>query len=76
MSQLELHGRPWTVFDPSDQQHRVWYHEFVQHGTWGRCPYRFIVPDDHGNLITMIQRKLVEYYVRQEFRPKRIRKRI
>lgn len=76
MSQLELHGRPWTVFDPADQQHRSWYHEFVQHGTWGRCPYRFIVPDDHGNLITMIQRKLVEYYVRQEFRPKRSRKRI
>jgi len=76
MSQLELHGRPWAVFDPSDQQHRAWYHDFVQHGTWGRCPYRFIVPDDHGNLITMIQRKLVEYYVRQEFRTKRSRKRI
>jgi hypothetical protein len=76
MSQLELHGRPWTVFDPADQQHRAWYHDFVKSGAWGRCPVRFVVPDDHGNLVTLIQRKLVEYYVRQEFRSKRIRKRI
>ena len=76
MSQLELHGRPWTVFDPADQQHRAWYHDFVKSGAWGRCPVRFVVPDDHGNLVTMIQRKLVEYYVRQEFQSKRSRKRI
>lgn len=71
MSQLELHGRPWTVFDPANQQHRAWYHDFVKSGTWGRCPVRFVIPDDHGNLITMIQRKLVEYYVRQEFKSRR-----
>jgi hypothetical protein len=40
----------------------------VRHGTWGRCPYRFIVPDDHGNLLTIIQRRLVEYYVQREFK--------
>jgi hypothetical protein len=76
MSQLELHGRPWTVFDPADQQHRAWYYNFVKTGAWGRCPVRFVVPEDHGNLITMIQRNLVAYYVTQEFRPKRSRKRI
>jgi len=68
MSILQFHSRPWTVFDPNDKDHRRWYHEFVQHGTWGRCPYRFVVPEDHGNLITMIQRKLVEYYVQREFK--------
>ena len=68
MSVLELSGRPFTVFDPSNQDHRRFYNDFVQHGTWGRCPFRFVVPDDHGNLITMIQRKLVEYYVECEFR--------
>lgn len=76
MSQLELHGRAWTVFDPADQQHRAWYYDFVKSGTWGRCPVRFVVPEDHGNLVTMIQRNLVAYYVTQEFRPKRSRKRI
>lgn len=68
MSQLELHGRPWTVFDPSKQQHRSWYYNFVKTGTWGQCPVRFVVPEDHGNLITMIQRNLVAYYVTQEFK--------
>jgi hypothetical protein len=76
MSQLELHGRAWTVFDPADQQHRAWYYDFVKSGTWGRCPVRFVVPEDHGNLVTMIQRNLVTYYVTQEFRPKRKRQRI
>lgn len=71
MSQLELHGRAWTVFDPADQQHRAWYYDFVKTGTWGRCPVRFVVPDDHGNLISMIQRNLVSYYVTQEFQRKR-----
>lgn len=68
MSLLEYRNRPYTAFDPTNRDHRRWYHEFVKHRTWGRCPYRFIVPDDHGNLITMIQRKLVEYYVYREFK--------
>lgn len=68
MSLLEFKSRPLIAFNPANKLHRKWYNEFVRHGTWGRCPYRFIVPDDHGNLITMIQRKLIEYYVRKEFR--------
>ena len=71
MSQLALHGRPWVVFDAGNNEHRRWYANFVETGTWGRCPVRFVVPDDHGNLITMIQRKLVEYYVKQEFKKRR-----
>lgn len=68
MSQLALYGRPWVVFDATNSEHRSWYADFVRNGTWGRCPVRFVIPDDHGNLITMIQRKLVEYYVQQEFK--------
>lgn len=71
MSVLELSGRPFTVFDPTNSQHREFYYDFVKHHTWGRCPYRFVVPDDHGNMITMIQRCLVAYYVNQEFAPRR-----
>jgi hypothetical protein len=67
MSQLQLHGRPWIVFDPNNRQHRQYYHEFVKSGTWGRCPYRFMVADDQGDVITMIQRSLIKYYVEREF---------
>jgi hypothetical protein len=69
MSVLELHGRPYTVFDPSNKQHRRYYSDFVRTHSWGSCPVRFVVPEDHGDLITMIQRTLVKYYVAKEFPP-------
>lgn len=67
MSRLSLYGRPWTVFDPSDKQHRKFYFDFVKTGTWGHCPVRFVVADDQGDLITMIQRSLIKHYVEREF---------
>lgn len=67
MSRLELFGRPYVVFDPENKSHRGYYHEFVRSGTWGHCPVRFVVPEDHGDLITMIQRSLVKFYVAKEF---------
>jgi len=67
MSALELHGRPYVVFDPNDKQHRRFYSEFVRTASWGHCPVRFVVPEDHGDLVTMIQRSLVKYYVEREF---------
>jgi hypothetical protein len=67
MSRLDYIGRPWVAFDPEDNQHRQWFAEFQRKGTWGRCPVRFIVSDEHGDLITLIQRKLIKHYVDQEF---------
>jgi hypothetical protein len=68
VSKLEFYARPWVAFDPANRDHRKWYHDFVQYRTWGRCPVRFICPDDQGNDLTiMIRNQLVEYYVRQEF---------
>lgn len=68
---LELRNRPWTVFDPANKDHRHWYYDFIKYDTWGRCPVRFVVPEDHGNLVTMIQRNLVAYYVTKEFKQTR-----
>jgi len=67
MSRLNLWGRPWTVFDPTNKEHRMHYHNFVKTASWGSCPFRFVVPEDHGDLITMIQRSLIEYYSNKEF---------
>lgn len=68
MSTLELHGRPFVVFDPRNKDHRRYYHQFVLTASWGKCPVRFVVPEDHGDLLTMIQRSLVKYYVEREFK--------
>lgn len=72
MSRLDLFGRPWTVFDPANKDHRRYYHRFVQTASWGECPVRFVVPEDHGDLVTMIQRSLVAYYVNREFKSKQV----
>jgi hypothetical protein len=58
-----------VAFDAGNKEHRRYYAEFVKFQTWGRCPVRFIVTDDHGmDLPTMIKNKLCEYYVEQEFK--------
>jgi hypothetical protein len=67
MSRLAFVGRPWVAFDETNRQHRKWYYEFVRYNTWGRCPVRFIVADDHGDLLTMIKTKLNQYYTDKEF---------
>ena len=68
MSKLEYLQRPLVAFDPHNKDHRRYYAEFLQYGGWGRCPVRFIVPDDHGmDLPTMIKNKLCEYYISREF---------
>ena len=67
MSILHSTSRPWVAFDPANKQHRKWFNEFQKSGTWGRCPVRFFITDDVGNLVTMIQRRLVQYYVSHEF---------
>jgi hypothetical protein len=67
MSRLDYIGRPWVAFNPENKQHRKWFAEFQRSGTWGHCPVRFIVSDEHGDLITLIQRKLIGHYVDKEF---------
>ena len=67
MSRLALFGRPWVVFDAANKDHRKWFAEFNKNSSWAHCPVRFVVDDDHGDLITMIQRHLIQYYVDREF---------
>lgn len=73
MSRLQLHGRPWVVFDPTNKDHRRWFADFNESRSWGRCPVRFVVNDDHGDLLTMIQRELIAHYVTKEFGNKSIK---
>lgn len=68
MSKLEFLSRPLVAFDPYNKDHRRYYAEFLRYGGWGKCPVRFICPDDVGHdLPTMIQRALITYYVDREF---------
>lgn len=66
-NRLVMSSRPWVAFDATNKQHRQWFAEFQEKHTWGKCPVRFIVTDDQGDLLTMIQRKLIAYYTNKEF---------
>lgn len=67
MSKLQLFGRPFVVFDATNKEHRKWFADFNRRRSWGDCPVRFIVNEDHGDLLTQIQRELIQYYVNCEF---------
>ena len=68
MSKLALYGRPHVVFDSKNKLHREWFADFNKSRSWGNCPVRFVIDNDTGDLITMIQRQLIQYYVDKEFR--------
>lgn len=68
MSKLEYLQRPLVAFDPNNKDHRRYYAEFLAYGGWGRCPVRFIVPEDIGmDLPSMIKNRLIEFYIGREF---------
>ena len=62
-----MFGRPWVVFDATNKDHRRWFADFNRDRSWKDCPVRFVVDDDAGDLLTMIQRKLIAYYTHKEF---------
>jgi len=72
MSRLEYYNRPLVAFDPMNKQHRAYFNQFLLTRAWGRCPVRFICPDEHGpeGLVGIVSRQLLEYYSRKEFNQK------
>jgi len=71
MSLLSLSLRPLMVFDASNNEHRKCYAEFVKRKTWGYCPFRFVVEgNNQTDLVTHIERCLVDYYTMKEFKVK------
>lgn len=68
MSKLEYLQRPLVAFDAYNKDHRRYYAEFIKYGGWGKCPVRFVVPEDIGHdLPTMIKNQLIQYYIDREF---------
>jgi hypothetical protein len=68
MSKLAFFARPLVAFDPSNKDHRRYYAEFLEYGGWGKCPVRFVCPEDVGyDLPSMINKALIQYYVDREF---------
>lgn len=68
MSKLELYVRPLAIFDPSNKDHRQYYHNFLATGSWKGCPYRWAILEDVGNIQGTIQIALLKHYMGKEFK--------
>lgn len=64
---IKSFAKPAVEFDPTNQTHRKWFHEFLTTHTWGNCPVSFVIPSETGILHGVMQRKLLEYYTSKEF---------
>ena len=67
MSVLYLRARPMVAFNVDNPQHRKYFAEFVKYNTWGRCPVRFMTESLDVDLVSYINNKMLNYYVKQEF---------
>jgi hypothetical protein len=70
MSILDLKARPVIEFDASNPQHRKYFAAFIKRKSWGYIPIRFAVRGSRTDLVTQIERDLVDYYVYKEFKVK------
>jgi hypothetical protein len=70
MSILDLKARPIIEFDATNPQHRKYFSEFVKKKSWGYIPIRFAVRGSRTDLVTQVERDLVDYYVYKEFKVK------
>jgi hypothetical protein len=70
MSILDLKTRPTIEFNAHKVEHRKYYADFVKKKSWGYCPFRFAVRGSRTDLITQIERDMVDYYTLKEFKVK------
>ena len=70
MSIIDLKARPIIEFDATKAEHRKHYADFVKRKSWGCIPVRFAVRGSRTDLVTQIERDLVDYYVFKEFKTK------
>jgi len=63
-----LLSRPYAVFDASDKEHRRAYYNFIKTKSWHNCPFQFVLEEPYFDLPSNINQKMVEYYMKQEFK--------
>ena len=67
MTALSKIARPEVVFDANNDLHREYYYIMKKTNTWGNCPVVFMLSPEYLDVISMIEKLLVEYYINKEF---------
>ena len=68
MSLLYLRARPIVAFNANDPEHRRYYRQFMETRSWGNCPVRFMVEGLNTDLLSHINREMLAWYLRSEFK--------
>jgi hypothetical protein len=62
--------RPIVIFDPKNKEHRELFNIFLRTTSWKNCPYQWAIDDDSLDVVHCINKKLLTYYIGQEFTKK------
>ena len=54
-------------FDVKNPEHRQVFHTFIKENTWGKTKTRFVLEHPYVDIPTMIQNKLLDFYLTKEF---------
>jgi hypothetical protein len=74
MSILTLRARPIVAFDENNPKHREEYYKFTVKRSWGHSPVRFMADDGAStNLVSHVSGKMLSYYVKKEFKNKKVK---
>lgn len=65
---LNLFRKSTIAFDVNNRQHRHDYALFLITNSWKHCNVHYEIPDVSGEVQSVVQRKLLEYYSSKEFK--------
>lgn len=71
-----LLSRPYALFDAENAEHRKVYNQYLKTKSWADCPYQFVLEEPFLDLPSCINHKLIHYYISQEFKKDRTKKRV
>jgi hypothetical protein len=64
---LNTYVKPAVVFDVNNKEHRKAYYKFFKKQAWGKSP-RFVLEWPHPDIPSMIQHKLMNHYLKNDFK--------
>lgn len=68
MGVLNLKLRPIVAFDENNRLHRLDFAKFLETGSWKHCKVRYELDESCGELSGAIQRKMLVFYAKREFK--------
>lgn len=56
-----------VIYDPADPQHRSDLFHVMQQKTFTGCQHMYALEGSHGDVLSMMKERTLDWYVRQEF---------